>query len=141
MAPKRLTLASLGGGELELLVERELKKLCENIVDPNVKTEAVRKLTVVLSVKPDKKGQVADITYSVKSALPGPDASKTTAYIAMQPGTHEIALFGVDIRQSDLFKDPKESVITEIRPVASPTAAKPDAKSMAAGDRPGANSN
>ena len=65
MAPKRLTLASLGGGELELLVERELKKLCENIVDPNVKTEAVRKLTVVLSVKPDKKGQVADTNPSL----------------------------------------------------------------------------
>lgn len=137
MAPKRLTLASLGGGELELLVERELKKLCENIVDPNVKTEAVRKLTVVLSVKPDKKGQVADITYSVKSSLPGPDCSKTTAYIAMQPGTSEIALFGVDIRQADLFKKPEDSVITTIHPVSSPTAAapKPDAKTMAAEGR------
>lgn len=131
MPAKRLTLGSLGGGELELLVERELKKLCENIVDPAVKTEAIRTLNIKLSVKPDKRGQVADITYSVKSSLPGPDASKTTAYIAMQPGTSEIALFGVDIRQSDLFKDPKESIVTEIRPVAPPTG-KPDAKTMAA---------
>ena len=121
MPAKRLTLASLGGGELELLVERELKKLCENIVDPAVKTDANRKLTIVLSVKPDKKGQVADITYSVKSSLPGPDASKTTAYIAMQPGTSEIALFGVDIRQNELFAE-KEPTVSEIKPVSAPTA-------------------
>lgn len=138
MAAKRLTLSSLGGGELELLVERELKKLCENIIDPAVKTDAVRKIAINLSVKPDKKGHVADITYSVKSSLPGPDASKTTAYIAMQPGTSEIALFGVDIRQADLFKKPEESVLTVITPVSGsvPTpkteAVKPQASTTAA---------
>lgn len=127
MAAKRITLSSLGGGELELLVEREIRKLCENIADPSIKTDATRKITINLAVKPDKKGQVADIVYSVKTMLPGPDASKTTAYIAMEPGSQEIALFGMDIRQNELFAEP---AVTEIRPISKPEVV-PSSKSAA----------
>jgi hypothetical protein len=118
MPAEKLTLANLGGGELSLLVDREICKLCDNIADPNVKTEAVRKITVTIAVKPDKKGQTADVRFAVKSALPGPDASTTTAYIAMAPGTTDITLFGMDIRQQDLFGEKKEALVSEIVPTA-----------------------
>jgi hypothetical protein len=113
-AAKKLDLANLGGGELVATVDRELKKLCENIADCNVKTEAVRKVTINIAVKPDKKGQTAAVSYSVKSSLPGPDASVVQAYIAMAPGTTDIALFGVDTRQEELFG--KEPLVSEIKP-------------------------
>lgn len=119
MPAEKLTLANLGGGELMELVDREMKKLCDNIVDPNIKTEAVRAINISIKVKPDKKGQTADVRYAVKSALPGPDASTTTAYIAMAPGTTDITLFGMDIRQQDLFNEKKEPLVSEIKPSAA----------------------
>lgn len=118
MAAKEVTLANLGGGELMELATRELHKICDNIADPNVRTDAVRKLMISIAVKPDKKGQTAELTYALKSTMPGPDASKTTAYIAMAPGTNAISLFGMDVRQNELFSDPKEPTVTEIKPVA-----------------------
>ena len=133
---KRITLSNIGGGELELLVSRELKKICENIADPAVRTEAVRKLSIQISVKPDKKGQVADISYAVKRTLAAVDANKSSAYIAMEPGTTEIALFGMDLRQNELFPEKKEPPVTEIKPVSPPiaNAAKlEDGKSRGAG--------
>jgi len=119
MAAKEVTLANLGGGELMALASRELHKIGDNIADPNIRTDAVRKMQINISVKPDKKGQTAEITYSLKSTLPGPDASKTTAYIAMAPGSSDISLFGMDIRQQDLFEEPKEPTVTEIKPVSA----------------------
>jgi len=136
LPPTEVTLSNLGGGELESLVRRELKKICENIADPAIKTEATRKLAINLTVKPDKKGQTAEIKYTVKSTLPGADASTTTAYIAMAPGTTDISLFGMDIRQGDLFGEKKEPTVTEIKPTSPPVQAMPkldDAKTRAAG--------
>lgn len=128
MPAKEVTLANLGGGELMELATRELRKICENIADPNIKTDAVRKMAINISIKPDKKGQTAEITYGLKSSLPGPDSSKTTAYIAMAPGSEEISLFGMDIRQNELFAEQKEPTVTEIRPVAdAPKMAEPAA--------------
>jgi hypothetical protein len=117
MPAQKLTLANLGGGELSALVDRELCKLCENVVDPNVKTDAKRIITVKIEVTPDKKGQTAEVKFSAKSTLPGPDASITRAYIAMQPGTTNITLFGADVRQDDLFKEP---LVSEINPTVRP---------------------
>lgn len=119
MAPKKLDLSNIGGGELMAVTDREILKLCENIADPNIKTEAVRKITITIAVKPDKKGQTAEIKYAVKSSLPGPDASTTTAYIAMAPGTTDITLFGMDVRQQDLFGEKQESLVSEIKPTAA----------------------
>lgn len=119
--PSEITLATLGGGELMELTKRDLRKICENIADPNVRTDAKRKLTITIEVTPDKKGQTAELKYSTKLAMPGPEGGKTTAYIAMAPGTSDISLFGLDLRQEQLFTEPKEPTVTEIRPVSAQT--------------------
>lgn len=112
MPQKPLTLASLGGGELEVLVNREVRKVCENIADPAVETEGTRTINIKIKIKPDKKGQTADITYSVDSKLQPVDAGSARAYIAMDPESKAIALFGIDVRQAEMFKEP---LVTEIR--------------------------
>lgn len=124
-SPKKLTLDTLGGGELAAKVDRALAKICENIADPNVRTEAVRKLKIGVKIKPDKKGQMAQIVYEVKTEIPGPDPGETSAYIAMDHTSKEIALYGVDVRQSDLFDPPKEPMVTEIRSVSQPQRVAP----------------
>jgi hypothetical protein len=114
-----INLANLDGGGLMELASREFHKICDNIADPNVRTEASRKMVITIEVKPDRKGQSADLSYSVKSTLAGPDKAKTTAYIAMAPGTSDISLFGVDVRQQDLFPESEQ----QSGPVAVPSMA------------------
>jgi hypothetical protein len=113
--PKKLELANIGGGELAEIVERELSKICENIADPNVKAEGKRELTIKVAFRPDKKRQTAEVAYSVKNNMPGPDTSKTTAFIAMDGG--ELGLYGMDLNQQELFSD-TEPLTSEIRPVS-----------------------
>lgn len=121
--PTKLTLSTIGGGNLEAQVNREITKLCDNIVDPNVPTDATRTITVKIKVKPNKSGQVAAIKYLVTSSLPGVDPGETSAFIAMDPETKDIALFGTDQRQQALFGENKEELVTEIKPQSQATAA------------------
>jgi hypothetical protein len=67
--PEEMTIANLDGGGLMELATREFHKICDNVADPNVRTDATRKLTINIEVKPDRKGQTADVAYSVKSTL------------------------------------------------------------------------
>jgi len=108
--PTEITLANLGNGDLMACVCVELRKLCENIADPNIKADAKRKLSINIEVKPDEKRSMAQITYSVKTTMPGQDAGKTVAYIAMAPGASAIGLFEVE-SQPPLFEEESEPAV------------------------------
>jgi len=103
--PQELTLATLGGGDLAESVQLALRKIGENINDPNIKRDAKRKLTISIEIKPDAKAGMAAITYDVTTAMPGQEAGRTAAYISMVPGTNEISLFEVE-RHPPLFEEP-----------------------------------
>lgn len=108
--PIEITLANLGNGDLMECASQELRKLCENIADPNIKADAKRKLQINIEVKPDEKRSMAGITYSVKTTMPGPDAGRTVAYIAMAPGASAISLFEVE-SQPPLFEEEPEPAV------------------------------
>lgn len=55
----------------------------------------------------------------MKTTLVGPDKAKTTAFIAQAPGSQDISLFGVDVRQGDLFPEGEQAA----GPVAVPSKA------------------
>ena len=95
-APTEMNLSNLGNGALMECATHELRKICESIADPNIKTDAKRKLQINIVIKPDAKGQMAQISYEVKSTIPGPDAGKTMAYIAFTPEAKAISLFEVE---------------------------------------------
>lgn len=118
-SPTEITLANLGSGELMECATMELRKLCENIADPNIKTDAKRKLQINIVIKPDAKGAMAAITYEVKSSMPGPDAGKTMAYIAFTPETKAISLFEVE-SHPPLFEE--QSTLAPIAPLATKQA-------------------
>ena len=132
MAARKITLANLQGGETAAQFDRALVKLCENIADPNIRTDAKRTIKLTVTVEPDTKGEKAEIQCKIETKFPGPDASKTTAYIAMAPGTTSISLFGMDVRQQDLFDPPKEPTVTEIKPVAAQQPQQPKVAEMPA---------
>jgi hypothetical protein len=113
--PTEMSLANLGGGALLECATVELRKICENIADPNIKTDSKRKLQINIVIKPDPRGQMAQITYEVKSTMPGPDAGKTVAYIAMAPETKAISLFEVEAHPP-LFEE--QPPLPELKPLA-----------------------
>src|ERR1017187_5976632 len=116
-APKKVTLANLGGGGLMEDVDREFRNICENIADPNTRTEGSRKINITITVTPDRKGQTAAVAYSVKSTLPGPTPGATTVWIAMDEG-QQLGLFAMDLRQNQLPFNP-DPTVSEIKPIAS----------------------
>jgi hypothetical protein len=111
--PIEMTLANLGSGGLMECATAELRKICDNIADPNFKTEATRKLNITIEIKPDAKGQSAQITYSCKASLPGQEAGKTMAHIAMKPGSSAITLFEVE-HHPNLFEQPALPNVTQL---------------------------
>jgi hypothetical protein len=91
--PVEMTLANLNGGALLEAATVELRKICDNIADPNFRSDTKRKLSINLTILPDAKGQQAQITYQMKTILPSPEAGKTMAYIAQDPSSRAIGLF------------------------------------------------
>jgi hypothetical protein len=61
-APTELTLANLAGGALLECASMELRKICENIQDPNCKPDAKRKLVISVLIEPDETRQMAKVT-------------------------------------------------------------------------------
>lgn len=112
----KLTLATIGGGGLAEDFDREIRRLCENIADPNIPTEAKRSITVTVKVKPDKKGLTAAVTYSVTSSLPGAEPGEAVAWIAMVD--NQLGLYEADRRQDALPFNNPEPLVTEIKPTA-----------------------
>lgn len=111
--PIEITLANLAGGALMETASYELRKICENIADPNCKADAKRKLQINVLIEPDEKRQMAKVTYEVKSVMPGPDAGKTMAYIAMTPNSSALSLFEVETHPA-LFDDHATQNIQEL---------------------------
>lgn len=64
-----IDISSIGGGALAEKVNIELRKLAENVMDPNTKPDAVRTLTIQIKIKPDETRQIGASEINVKSAL------------------------------------------------------------------------
>jgi hypothetical protein len=94
--PVEMTLANIGNGDLMEAATLELRKIGDNIANPNVKTDAKRKLTIDITIEPDGTGQLAKISYALKTTLPGPEAGKAVATIAMAPDSNVISFWQLE---------------------------------------------
>jgi len=65
---KKVTLSTIGGGELEKDFDRALKKVVQDIEDLN-KTDGNRRIEINISFSPDKPRTMANLTWSVKPVL------------------------------------------------------------------------
>ncbi|MGG4096175.1 replication terminator protein [Paenibacillus lautus] len=73
-------IAKLAGGAMQERINRELKKVAENILDPNTKADAVRTVTISIKIKPNEARQMASSDIEVKSSL-APAKGVPTAFI------------------------------------------------------------
>lgn len=115
MKRQPLTLSTICGGMVEQVFNRELARVCENIADPSTKAEAARKVSVVITIKPNAKGTMAEVAYDVKSSMPGVETEKSAVYIAQDPESKNVSLFPIDLRQDEL---PLSPTVEEIRPIS-----------------------
>jgi hypothetical protein len=60
---------NLAGGAMAERINRELKKVAENVMDPNTKADAVRTVTVQIKIKPNEARQIGNTEIEVKSSL------------------------------------------------------------------------
>jgi len=69
------------GGFMER-VDHEMPKVIENILDPNTKATAKRKLTITMEFSPDDNRSNIITNFSTKMALTPTNPIRTTLYIA-----------------------------------------------------------
>ncbi|AQT84314.1 hypothetical protein [Paenibacillus larvae] len=65
----RITLESLANGGVVERFEQELAKVFANIGDPNTSAKAARKINLSLSIKPDEKREIAEVTIQATTTL------------------------------------------------------------------------
>jgi hypothetical protein len=71
---------NIAGGALAEKLNIELRKLAENVQDPNTKAETVRTVTVTIKIKPDETRQIGATEINVKSSL-APSKGIPTSFV------------------------------------------------------------
>ena len=66
---EKVTLSSFKSGAIEERFQLELKKVLENILDPNTELKKPRKITIDLTFLPDESAEVVNCSVKVKSSL------------------------------------------------------------------------
>ncbi|WP_334328421.1 replication terminator protein [Companilactobacillus sp. HBUAS59699] len=84
-------LSEIAEGGLQEKFTKELKKLSENILDPNTDAKAKRKITIGLTYKPNDNRDAVDVMVEVKSNLAPQVGLSTTMLVGRDENTGMIA--------------------------------------------------
>lgn len=108
--PPMLSVTNMANGALDELLGEALKRLAENISDPNTSEKQKRSISIKFAVTPyhDRSGFTYDLT--VESKLAGMRPANGTAYIARKNG--EYLVVGKNHRQMEMelgVQDPEPS--------------------------------
>ena len=91
--PEEMSLANLCGGALMEMATGELRRISANIVDPNIRPTAKRKLHLEVIFEPDETRQMIKTTYTVKAVCPPVEPGKSVTYVAIDGAGDGPALF------------------------------------------------
>ena len=100
---KKLKLASLSDGAAEMMFEAAMTDILENIDDPNTKADAVRTITLTITVKPNEQHTDAAIVMECTTKLAKTRPVGTVVLLGRSEG--EFAAVEV-LRQESLFGSP-----------------------------------
>lgn len=76
------SILQMARGGIQELVDYEMSRIMDNILDVNTKATAKRKLTISLEFTPDDNRQMVAVASTVKSALANTNPVKTALYLA-----------------------------------------------------------
>ena len=79
---EKAKLLEVARGAIGERLDYELSKVVDNISDLNTKAEAVRKLTVTISMKPDSERRNVSMSTQIKSTLVPTNNIETALYLS-----------------------------------------------------------
>lgn len=88
----RKSILEMSQGAILERVNYEMGRVVENILDPNTKPDAKRKLTITLVLTPSADRRTINVSTTAKSTLVATDAVTTGLYVTNDPGTGEMVL-------------------------------------------------
>lgn len=88
----RKSILEMSQGAILERVNYEMGRVVENILDPNTKPDAKRKLTITLVLTPSADRRTINVNTTAKSTLVATDAVTTGLYVTNDPGTGEMVL-------------------------------------------------
>lgn len=87
----RESILRMAAGAIEEKVDYEVSRVIDNILDPNTKPDAKRKITITLELTPDSERKHISISASAKSTL-CPAAPVSTAMCITTDGNGELVV-------------------------------------------------
>lgn len=108
MDKKPMTLANLGGGAAAEKFDDELRRVLENILDPNT-DGGEREVVLRVRIKPDKDRRAAAVAITCSAKLGGLAAFETQMFIG-RDGGRAVAVEH-NPRQANLFTDTQANVV------------------------------
>jgi len=88
----RKSILEMSQGAILERVNYEMGRVVENILDPNTKPDAKRKLTITLVLTPSADRRTINVSTTAKSTLVATDAVTTGLYVTNDPGTGEMVV-------------------------------------------------
>ena len=78
---QRDSIMSMARGALEERVDYEMDKVIQNILDPNTKATAKRKITLTIELTPDDERRTIGVSVTAKSTLAATNPVATALYV------------------------------------------------------------
>ncbi|MBE1727418.1 replication terminator protein [Lactobacillus plantarum] len=85
-------LSEISDGAVQEKLDREMKRVAANILDPNTEAKKKRKITLTMSFSPNDNRTVIDVDTEVKSVIAPQVAVPTTMMTGRNLDTGEIAI-------------------------------------------------
>lgn len=85
-----LSVENLYGGGVVERIHDEIKRVIQNIMDPNTPAKKVRKVKMEIAIKPNEQRNMAEVVVSTSSTLCPPEPIETSIYIGADPRTGEV---------------------------------------------------
>jgi hypothetical protein len=92
MDENRTSIVQMARGAIMERIDYEMQKIIDNILDPNTKSTAKRKLQLVVEFQPDDNRQTIAVSSTVKSALCPTNPVSTALFISGEDGDGVIAV-------------------------------------------------
>ena len=96
-----IDIATICGGGVNEVFQREFREVLKNIADPNTDPEGTRKLTLTFTVKPHEDRSGAQVFFTCRAALQPAVVAKAPVFLSRHEGT--LKAYAVDQRQGSLF--------------------------------------
>lgn len=104
-----VSLATLARGAAIERFDDELKKVLDNILDPNTTPDKVRSVSLTVRIKPDKDRSLCMVDVEAKAGLASPSSVQTRFFVGRANG--KAVAYEHDPRQQQLFPEQKPTIV------------------------------